>query len=100
MYTYNVTIKVANAILNKWLAWMQATHIPSVLATGCFTSHKFYKLLQMEDAEGSTFVVQYTCSKIEDYDNYINNFANNLKAESFKLWGDNFIAFRTLMEAI
>ena len=36
MIIYNVTINIEEAATAEWLAWMQETHIPDVIATGKF----------------------------------------------------------------
>ena len=97
MYTYNITIKVANNIAPQWLGWMHTKHIPAVMASNCFTSYKIMQLLQPTDAEGPTYIVQYFCNSLTHYDNYNANFAEKLKQESYTKWGNGFIAFKTLM---
>jgi hypothetical protein len=97
---YNVTIKVAPSIAAQWLSWLLNDHIPEVMSTSCFTDHRVLKLLDIDEEEGTTYVIQYSACAMEDYTRYLKEHADNLRKKSFDKWGDNFIAFRTLMEVV
>ena len=97
---YNVTIMVDHAIANPWLQWMLEEHIPDVLSTGCFTGHQVLRLLDVDEAEGLTYAIQYRSSSREDYNRYINEHASEMRNRSVQKWGDRFIAFRTVMEVV
>ncbi|HVE61267.1 MAG TPA: DUF4286 family protein [Chitinophagaceae bacterium] len=97
---YNVTIKVALTIADQWLSWLLDEHIPEVMSTSCFTKYSVLKLLNTDDEQGITYAVQYNADSMEDYNHYLNNYANDLRKKSFEKWGDHFIAFRTLMEVV
>jgi hypothetical protein len=45
MLLYNVTVNVELGVHAEWLAWMKAVHIPEVMATGIFKSHRICNLL-------------------------------------------------------
>jgi hypothetical protein len=98
MIVYNVTIKVDHSIAADWRHWMLKEHIPMLMQTGCFADAKFYRLLEQDDSDGPTFSVQYFCKTKAEYENYINSFAQQMRAETQKLWGDKFVAFRSLMQ--
>lgn len=100
MIIYNVTIKLQAGIHSPWLAWMQQEHIPAVVATGCFENAKLLRLLDIDDEEGPTYAVQYFAAARADYDRYIEKFAAEMREESFRKWGDSFIAFRSIMEVV
>jgi Domain of unknown function (DUF4286) len=100
MFTYNVTIKIDKSIQAAWLLWMQETHLHEVLATGMFDSAQLHQLLEPQDEEGYTYVAQYTTSSIDNYNNYIANFAPALRDKGFALFGNKFIAFRSLLQQI
>lgn len=100
MYIYNVTIKVSLAIAADWEVWMKEKHIPDVLKTGCFVKHQFVKLLDHRDEEGETYAVQYYAETFQQYENYIQQYASALRNDGFALWGDKFVAFRTVMQII
>lgn len=100
MLLYNVTTKVDWTIADDWVKWMLDFHIPEVLGTGCFEKHQFVKLLDIDETEGPTYAVQYFAATQQDYDNYIQLYANRFRSEVIVKWGQNFIAFRTLMQVI
>ena len=100
MLVYNVTTKITNAIHEDWLAWMRDVHIPDVLATGCFTTANILRLLDIDDSEGPTYAIQYYAKTKTDYDQYINQFAPALKQETITKWGQQMIAFRSLMQLV
>lgn len=97
---YNVTIKVDSSIEQQWLQWLQAIHIPEVLATGCFTKATILRLLEVDDSEGHTFAVQYLTGSRALYDRYVETFAPEMRQRSLDKWGNRFIAFRSVMQVV
>lgn len=97
---YNVTVKVEASIADQWISWQLNEHGPELIATGCFTSFKAMRLLDIDDTEGPTFAVQYFAQSMHDLNRYKNTFADDLKKKSFNKWGNRFIAFRTVMEVV
>ena len=100
MFVYNVTIKVANKISADWLDWLKEEHIPEVMATGCFQKYTLLRLLEVDDSEGPTYAIQYKAESKSAYNNYIEKHAQLLRQKSFDKWGDNFIAFRSVMQIV
>lgn len=100
MIIYNVTVKVDAAIADAWQHWMLNEHAPALVATGCFTHFQLVKLLDVDEAEGPTYAVQYHAANREDYERYQAQFAAALQQQSTHKWGDRFIAFRTLMQVV
>ena len=99
MIIYNVTSNINATINTQWLAWIKE-HIPHVLATGHFTEAKLTKVL-VEDEDGSfTYSVQYRAKSREALDSYYKNNADQLRQESFQMFGDKVLAFRTELEVI
>jgi hypothetical protein len=100
MLIYNVTTKVDWSINDAWLEWTTGIHIPEMMATGLFTDYRVVKLLEVDDIEGPTYAIQYYTRNRADYDQYIKEFAPAMTEKGTKRWGQQFIAFRTLMEVI
>lgn len=100
MIAYNITYKVDPAIEEVWIEWQQQQHIPEILATGLFTEYKMFRLLEQDDSEGMTFVIQFFAPALENYYRYIEEFAAVFSKRAFDIWGDRFIAFRTVMEVV
>ena len=100
MIVYNITVKVHPAIDEAWLMWQQQEHIPEIMASGQFFQWKMFRLLDQDDSEGLTFVIQYFAPSLENYYRFTEEFAPALQRRSFDKWGDRFIAFRTIMEVV
>lgn len=100
MFVYNSSIKINKEISLQWLQWQREEHIPEIMQTGLFTETKLFELLEPNEEEASTFVIQYFADSRENYNKYIKQFSNNFKQKAFKKWGDNFIAFTTFMKSV
>ena len=100
MIIYNVTVMVSPQIEKDWLAWLTDEHLADVLGTKCFSSATVHKLLDAENTEGPTYVIQYSADSKADYNRYVELYADDMKNRSFQKWGDAFIAFRTLMQVM
>jgi len=100
MFIYNVTIKVHESIHTVWLQWLKEVHVPEVLATNCFTKATIVRLLEIDDSEGPTYAIQYLAESKASYNLYIEKYAGLLRHKSFEQWGNQFIAFRSLMQVV
>ena len=98
MIVYNVTLKVEKDIAAEWLKWMKEEHIPALMNTGLFTDSRLFRLLEQDEADGMTYVAQYFCNSLEDYNTYISDHAQRMRDWSFQRFGNKFIAFRTIMQ--
>ena len=100
MIVYNITCKVRWDILEAWLAWQLEEQIPAMLATQLFDDYQLYRLLEQDEEEGPTFVIQLFTSSVERYGQFLTQFAPALQQAGWDKWGNGFIAFRTLMELV
>ena len=100
MIVYNVTIKVDPQIEKDWIKWQKSENIPEIMATGLFSEHKFYRLLEQDETEGITYVIQYFTSSLENYKRYIEEYASQLQKKTFDKWNHRFIDFRTVMTIV
>ena len=85
---------------DEWIEWLRTTHIPQVIATGCFTESHILRLLEVDETDGPTYAVQYKAINLGHYERYIAQYADTLRQDGINKWGDQFIAFRTLMSVI
>jgi len=99
MFIYNVTVNVSPDYCEDWLKWMKEKHIPDVIKTGCFVDSRILKVLFVEDL-GNTYSVQYTFLEMADIERYQKQFAPALQAEHKARYGDNYTAFRTVLEIV
>jgi len=100
MFVYNLSIKIDPEIEKEWVKWQRDEHIPEVMRSGLFTDYKFYRLLEQDEREGVTYVLQYFASTTALYKEYLEKYAPSFREKAFSKWGDKFIAFRTLMEVV
>ena len=100
MIIYNVTAKVDWSIHDEWVQWMLKEHIPELVNTGCFTSAKLLRILEIEDEDGPTYAAQYFAVNKADYDQYIKEFAPTVRKKYIDKWGNRVMTFRTLMQVI
>ncbi|MES2773615.1 MAG: DUF4286 family protein [Bacteroidota bacterium] len=100
MIIYNITIKITWEKHEEWLQWMLDLHVPEVLGTGCFEKHQLLRLLETDETEGPTYAFQYYAVSKAQYNRYIELYAPALRRQTIEKWGDNFIAFRSLMEVV
>ena len=98
MIIYNVTLKIHDSIQADWLQWMKEEHMPELKQTGLFNDYRLCRLLEQDEDEGHTYVAQYFCDTLEQYNTYISEHAQSMREKGFRKFGDKFIAFRTIME--
>jgi len=100
MIAYNITTKLSWTIVDAWLRWQKEEHIPAIMSTGLFENYDIYRLIEQDDPEGPTYIIQYFISTEKNYKRYIEEFALIMREEEFEKWGDQFIAHRTIMELV
>lgn len=100
MIIYNVTTKVDWSIHDAWLKWMQNVHVKEVMETGCFTRYQLVKLLEADEKEGPTYAVQYFAENMEEYNRYIEQYADAFRDELYAKWSNKFVSFRSLMQIV
>jgi hypothetical protein len=100
MYIYNVTVKVDTGRADEWLTWMRNIHIPDVLQTGYFSEYRISRLINEGDLDGITFVIQYAFQQLDDYLNYQLHAAPALQRQHQEKFGQDAVAFRTIMEIL
>ena len=99
MIVYNVTVNIDESIVDDWLAWMKEIHIPEVMKTGVFIKSQLNRVIVEADT-GETYAIGYTCESMKDLHHYQVNFAPDLQKKHLERYGDEAVAFRTLMEVI
>lgn len=100
MVIYNITTKVDWLVHDAWLKWMQQVHIPEIMATCCFEKQQMARLLDIDEAEGVTYAVQYYAATKADYNRYAELFAPALRQQTVEKWRDRVMAFHTLMQVV
>lgn len=98
MIIYNVTVKITLDSADEWVAWMKEEHMPELMKTGLFTDSRLCRLLEQDETDGRTYAAQYFCNSIDDYNTYIDKYAQGMRDKGFTRFGSRFVAFRTVME--
>ena len=75
-------------------------HLPEVLGTGCFEKHQLVRLLDIDEADGPTYAVQYYARSRASYSRYQELYGNALHKKVSDRWGNYITSFRTLMEIV
>lgn len=100
MVVYNISLKVNKAVEDEWVNWQREEHIPDIMASGQFTEYKFYRLLEEEDDETATYIVQYFAVSLDNYHYFIKHVAPILRKKASDKWSDQFVAFRSVMQSV
>ncbi|WP_118972443.1 DUF4286 family protein [Taibaiella koreensis] len=100
MIIYNVTAKVDPGIADKWMHWLKEEHLGEMMRTGLFSDYRLCRLMEQDESEGVTFVIQYHCDSIEHYQTYVHEHAPHMRKKTQEKFGNHFAAFRTVMEVI
>lgn len=88
------------AIEAEWLKWARDVYIVTAIESGCFVTGRVLRLLDTEDDEGPTYAIQLEAAGRPAYDNWINGLAEPLMEEAFRRWGNQFIAFKSLLSIV
>ena len=97
---YNVTTQVSHSIAKQWLNWLREEHIPEIVATGCFTHAAILRLIEVDETQGPTYAIQYHTTSKALYNRYIEDFAEEMRKKVIARWGDQFIAFRSVLQVV
>ncbi len=58
------------------------------------------KTKEIDESEGPTYAIQYFAASEADYRRYLSQYSDALRQETLDKWGDQYIAFRTVMEIV
>jgi hypothetical protein len=97
---YNQTIHAAHGIREAWLYWLTAEYIPAVMDSKQFTEYRFFHLLEQDEMEGITYVLQFIAPSISHYQKYMEEFEPWIRKKAADKWGNRMIAFSTIMEVM
>jgi hypothetical protein len=101
MIIYNVTVKTEKSIAKDYLQWLKEVHILDMMHTGLFSDYRICRLIdETGENDGETFVIQYHCDSVENYQSYIDEHSIEMRKKAQAKFADKFVAFRTVMELI
>lgn len=101
MIIYSVTVSIENELADDWLQWMQAVHIPAVMATGYFKGYTLQQVLEpVVDPDRINYNVLYEVESRETLEDYQQTAAPALQREHQKRYGENALAIRVVMNRL
>ena len=100
MIINNITYSIDKNLEQDLLEWLKAVHIPEVMLTGKPKSHKIMRLLTEIENAGATFSVQYAFEKMEDFEDFENQFLDDLNYEIHKRYNGHYVFFPSLLEEL
>lgn len=75
MIAYEVTVEVAESLIERYIAYMTKRHIPAVLATGCFAHG------ELDRAKETRFRQRYLTESLADLEGYLEKHAPALRKD-------------------
>lgn len=101
MILYNITVSVDIDICEEWVTWAKQTHIPAILATGKFVSHRLFKMLnQTPGDQGISYAIQVFCKDMSTLQSFMSQDAPLLQQELIDRFGNKAIPFHTALEEV
>jgi len=101
MIIYSVTVVIKKDVEDSWLKWMREEHIKEVMKTGYFTNWNMQKLLLQEIVvDESTYIVNYKCPSLDEYNKYLQKDAPRLQKEHLEKFSGKFRASRAIYQLI
>lgn len=95
---YAVTTSIDAADAAELTNWMQQTHVPDVLATGCFTGALLSVIHAPDVPAHSSVNVQYFCATHADLERYLREHAPRLREHTAARYGNRIHAVRTQLD--
>jgi hypothetical protein len=96
---YNVTVNVSDEAKERWLAWVQQSHLPEILKSGFFTKALLAKVNAL-DYGGTTYAIQYFAPSHDHYQRYLQELAPRIYETTQQLFADQLHSFQTLLEVV
>lgn len=75
MISYEVTVEVEEAQVDRFVEYLRTVHIPQILATGCFAHAEFNR------AQETLFRQRYLAHSLGDLERYLEKHAPALRAD-------------------
>ena len=100
MIVRNITYKVDPSIEGLWIVWQKEEHILNTMSSGLCSKFSFYRLLDQEDEDGVTYIIQYFFETIDQLLRYYRQEEKLLQQAEKLKWGNKFVSFSTTMEPV
>jgi hypothetical protein len=94
MIAYEVTVDVDEALVEGYIAYMEAQHIPEILATGCFA------VAELDRATATRFRQRYLAATLADLERYLEDHAPRLRRDYAERFPEGTSLSREIWEEI
>ena len=94
MIAYEVTVEVDDGLLESYMSFMRGTHIPAVLATGCF------RVAEFDRATETRFRQRYLADNLADLERYLERHAPALRADYARQFPEGTAVTREIWEEL
>ncbi|SOD20464.1 DUF4286 family protein [Pedobacter xixiisoli] len=99
MLLFNVTVIVEEASAADWLSWMKEVHIPQLMETESFVSHRLLKIVDSPN-EGVSYCVQFIAESEEKHQSFLALHEKQFIADIYAKYPNKLVVFSTLMEFV
>jgi hypothetical protein len=99
MFLYNVTLIVEDVVAEEWLQWMEKVHVPQIMATGKFITHKLWRIIDSPN-EGVTYSNQFFFEDLENYADFLQNYSPKFEEEIRQKYGESVMSFTSTMQDV
>lgn len=100
MLIFNITFLVADKVADKWLQWINETHIPNMISSGYFTEPRLAKVLSDHGQEGTSYAVQFYIEDILVLETWKQKFNAEMERDCAMIFGEDVLLFTTVLEII
>lgn len=91
---YEVRVRVDRDIALEWLAWMEAVHLPEIMATGCFRRCSLQRVTEDIEDGRESFLLEYQARSPEAYEHYRTAHAPAIQQAHTDRYTGRFVATR------
>lgn len=101
MILYHITFHLSNEVYLRGLQYLKSTYIPGAMRTGLLHSPRMIRVLdENADVNGVSLSVQFRCTAYDDLDAWIHTEGISLLQAMRELFGDEIVAFSTLLDEV
>ncbi|MFI5124673.1 MAG: DUF4286 family protein [Chitinophagales bacterium] len=100
MILYNSTTKIDLTHAKDWIEWQIREQIPQIMETDLFESHQLFRLLDQDDADGYTYVIQFRAGNMDHYENFCRDHRSRFNLQADEKWSGHYVCFQSVMELV
>ena len=98
MILVNLTLKIDPAFRQAMMAFIRETYLPAQLAQEAVLDGRLFRLLDQDESDGLTEVLQLTLQDEAAYRSWLEQPSNQLHEQLGPRFKDTYVSFQTAME--